>query len=190
MYGASESGEAGMPEDPRFIRITDIVEAGSLREDTFRSLSPELAQPYLLSDGDVLFARSGATVGKAFIYRSALGKACFAGYLIRARLDMATMEPQWLRFCSQANFYWQYIAAAQIQATIQNVSAEKYANLYLPCPPIQEQFEIVRFLENKLSVIDGLISKATQIILSLQERRMSLISAAVTGRIDVRNLVN
>lgn len=136
MYGASESGEADRPEDPRFIRITDIDEAGSLREDTFRSLSPELAQPYLLSDGDVLFARSGATVGKAFIYRSALGKACFAGYLIRARLDTVTMEPQWLRFCSQTNFYWQYITAAQIQATIQNVSAEKYANLYLIIDPI------------------------------------------------------
>ena len=51
----------------------------------FRSIPHETAKPYLLAEGDLLFARSGATVGKTFKYHPSWGKAAYAGYLIRAR---------------------------------------------------------------------------------------------------------
>lgn len=79
MYGANEPGDRDDPQDPRFVRITDIDERGALRADTFRSIPTEVARPYLLQEGDVLLARSGATVGKSFIYRQEWGTACFAG---------------------------------------------------------------------------------------------------------------
>src|SRR5205823_1104749 len=92
-YGASESGQAGDSSWPRYIRITDLRDDGSLREDDVRRLPPDIARPFLLSDGDVLMARSGATVGKAFIYRRSLGPCCFAGYLIRFQLDPERIIP-------------------------------------------------------------------------------------------------
>jgi len=68
-YGANEATESKDPTWPRFVRITDIDEQGNLRPETFLSLPPVTALGYMLVDGDVLFARSGATVGKTFQYR-------------------------------------------------------------------------------------------------------------------------
>ncbi|NJL06567.1 MAG: hypothetical protein HC911_17025, partial [Chloroflexaceae bacterium] len=65
-YGANEVADSDDPDNPRYIRITDIDESGALREDTFRTLDKVVAKPYMLDDGDLLFARSGATVGKQF----------------------------------------------------------------------------------------------------------------------------
>lgn len=67
-YGANESGGGQELDAPRFVRITDIDEQGNLRDETRCTLAPELAKPYLLQKGDILFARSGATVGKSFMY--------------------------------------------------------------------------------------------------------------------------
>ena len=65
-YGANESAEYDDREQPRYIRITDFGDNGLLKNDTFKSLPLEIAKDYFLSEGDILFARSGATVGKTF----------------------------------------------------------------------------------------------------------------------------
>ncbi len=185
-YGANESAELDDRTLPRFVRITDIDESGALRDETFKSLPVDVAQSFLLREGDVLLARSGATVGKSFIYSNQWGPACFAGYLIRARLRQKECIAQWLYYFCQTNGYWGYVVGSQIQATIQNVSAEKYANLYLPVPSISEQKTIIKFLETELAKFDTLTAEAQRAIVLLQERRTALISAAVTGQIDVR----
>ena len=71
-YGANAAAQFDDPEWPRFVRITDITDDGRLKDDTFRSLPPEEAQPYLLEDGDLLLARSGS-IGRSFIYRPEWG---------------------------------------------------------------------------------------------------------------------
>lgn len=180
MYGANEASDDDTPDNPRFVRITDINSDGSLREDTFRSLPLSVAEPYLLKEGDVLLARSGATVGKSFIYKDSWGICCFAGYLIRARLNLNLMKPFYLYACCQSSFYWQYINSEQIQATIQNVSAERYGNFILPLPPIEEQTAIAAFLDRETAKIDTLLKKQERLIELLQEKRTALISHAVT----------
>ncbi len=188
-YGANEAAESDEPNDPRFIRITDLHEDGTLREDTFKSLSWNVAQPYLLSDGDVLLARSGATVGKSFIYRESMGPSCYAGYLIRARLLPSKLISQYFWLCTQSTYYWDFIAGSNIQATIQNVSGEKYANLWLAVPPIKEQQRIINFLEEACDRLDSVRVKTERSIELLKERRSALITAAVTGQIDLREAV-
>ncbi len=184
-YGANESGEETDVNFPRFIRITDI-DSGVLRDDTFRSLPYDLAAPYMLADGDMLFARSGATVGKSFLYRSQLGPACYAGYLIRARVNRAILHESFLYYFVNSGEYWNWINNISIQATIQNVSGEKYANLEVPHPPLAEQQAIAAYLDAETARLDALVAKATQAIALLREHRSALISAAVTGQIDVR----
>jgi type I restriction enzyme S subunit len=187
-YGANEAAELDDTDLPRFVRITDIDETGRLRDDTFRSLPHDIAAPYLLEDGDVLLARSGATVGKSFTYSREWGSACFAGYLIRARMREVVCRARWLHFYCQTLGYWAYVGGSQIQATIQNVSAEKYANLWLPVPPPSEQDVIMDKLAETTNELENLTAEAMRAIILLQERRSALISAAVTGQIDVRGL--
>ena len=183
-YGANESAEGEDRNEPRFVRITDINEDGGLRDETFKSLPAELAEPFLLREGDMLFARSGATVGKSFMYSKEWGTACFAGYLIRARLNLADCLPIWLSYFCQTNSYWAYISGSQIQSTIQNVSAEKYANLYLPLPDLTEQKAITSFLNRETSKIDALVAEQRRLIELLNEKRQAVISHAVTKGLD------
>jgi type I restriction enzyme S subunit len=184
-YGANEAAELEDLDLPRYVRITDVDDAGNLREETFRSLPTEVARPYLLRDGDILFARSGATVGKTFLYAPSWGTACYAGYLIRARCDKASMYAPFLYRFVNSRHYWQWLDSNTIQATIQNVSADKYKGLPIPVPPLPEQRAIAAFLDERTARIDNLITKIEQAVERLQEYRTALISAAVTGKVRV-----
>ncbi|HCO1929735.1 TPA: restriction endonuclease subunit S [Escherichia coli] len=185
-YGANESAESDDPNHPRYIRITDLTENGTLREDTFKTLPWDKAYSYLLSEGDILLARSGATVGKSFLYRETNGAACFAGYLIKASCNEEKALPKYIYAYLQSHSYWEYISGSNIQSTIQNVSAEKYSSMVLPVPQREEQATIAATLDRETARIDALIGKAEQSITLLKERRSAFITAAVTGQIDLR----
>ncbi len=187
-YGANESAELDDLDCPRYIRITDIREDGTLHEDTFRSLPHEVAEPYLLEDGDLLLARSGATVGKTFQYLKTWGKAAYAGYLIRFRVDLSLLSARFAYYFLRSKFYWACINASLIQATIQNFSAEKYADINVPLPPLKEQEAIVAELEKQKATTDKLEDATMEAIDRLTEYRTALITAATTGKIDVRTV--
>ena len=187
-YGANEAALEDNPEWPRFVRITDISADGSLRDETFKSLSPEIAEPFLLDDGDLLFARSGATVGKSFIYRPSWGTACFAGYLIRFRSDMCKVLPDFLNLYAQSSAYWHQVSTGTIQATIQNFSAEKYADIIVPLPPMKTQHEIVDAMAREQARFNGLASQISDSLALMKERRAALITAAVTGQIPLEEM--
>jgi restriction endonuclease S subunit len=188
-YGANESAEYDEPTWPRYIRITDINENGTIRDETFKSLPEDVARPYLLKEGDLLFARSGATVGKTLLYLESWGRAAYAGYLIRSRLNQSEMIPAFAAYFCCSNNYWDWLRSSFIQATIQNVSAERYANMVVPKPPIKEQREITKRLDENTSAIDRMTERISHSIETLREYRSALISAAVTGEIDVRKEV-
>lgn len=181
LYGANEAALDDNRDNPRYIRITDMNSDGSLRGDSFKSLPGHIAESYLLNDGDVLVARTGATVGKSFLYKDEFGPCCFAGYLIRARVNDQTVEPQFVYWYLQSDQYWKYISGSQIQATIQNVSAEKYGEMYLSIPSlVNERLSIIHFLNHETAKIDTLIEKQQQLIKLLKEKRQAVISHAVT----------
>jgi len=184
-YGANVAAELTDPDLPRYIRITDMNDDGTLKDDTFRSLTYEQAEPYLLRNKDILLARSGATVGKSFMYDKSMGTAAYAGYLIRISAS-SIIDAYYLYAFINSNSYWQWINSIFIQATIQNVSAEKYANLMLPIPSLDEQHAIVSFIDHECARIDAQRWAHEKSIALLKEYRASLITQVVTGQIDVR----
>jgi type I restriction enzyme S subunit len=188
-YGANEPAELKDPDLPRYIRITDIRGDGTLRDDSFRSIPEKVAEPYLLSDGDILFARSGATVGKTFRYEPSWGRAAHAGYLIRARLEKCLASPTFVLYFTQSKNYKDWLFSSFIQATIQNVSAERYASLRVPLPPRPEQDEIVRQVDANVGELAHLASTILAAIERLKELRTALVFNAVRGKIDVREEV-
>ena len=182
-YGANAAAEFDEPEWPRFVRITDVDEIGRLRDETFRSLPPEIAQGFLLQSNDILLARSGATVGKSFIYKDSWGVACYAGYLIRARMKKKHDARYFYWFLNSAP-YWEWVRSTFIQSTIQNISADRYANLQIPHPTdIVEQKEIVDFVEASCADIDSQWELISRSIECLDEYRSAMITAAVTGQL-------
>ena len=185
-YGANAAAEHTNLEWPRYLRITDFGADGSLRPDTFRSLAPELARDYLVQNGDLLFARSGATVGKAFLVTDSIGEACHAGYLIRCRVNRACILPEFLFQYTQSTAFARWKDATCIIATIQNIGADKYADLSVPVPPLHEQAEITSHLDVSMRYLRSFIAHAESEISLTREYRTRLIADVVTGKVDVR----
>lgn len=178
-YGLNESAIEDNPQWPRYIRITDFDDNNNLREDTFRSINPEKANMYSLQKGDILLARSGATVGKAFCFNESI-RACYAGYLIRARLNQKKVLPKYFLYVTKSIHYSEWKKRTNIQSTIQNISAEKYNQYEFPCPTINKQEKVIEYLDTKLSEIDHQVSILTSKRDAYLRLKKSIINHAVT----------
>ncbi len=183
-YGASESGIDYDEKLPRYIRITDITMDNELKEDGKLSLDLATAKPYLLQDEDILFARSGASVGKTFFYRKEFGVSAFAGYLIRASFDKTIACPKFVFFNTLGLNYENWKNQSFSQATIQNIGADKYNEYVLPTPPFGEQKRIADFLDAKCADIDQIRADIEKQIEILTDYKKSVITEAVTKGLD------
>ena len=184
-YGANEAGVDFSRDLPRYIRITDIDSNGKLKNENKLSLTEEVARNFILDEGDILFARSGASVGKTFIYKSEYARAGFAGYLIRAKLNKSIINPQFFFYFTNSSFYEIWKNGIFIQSTIQNIGADKYSELQVPVPPLTSQLSLITFLDKKCSEIDSLIAKKEQLVVELEAYKKSLIYEVVTGKREV-----
>jgi type I restriction enzyme S subunit len=147
-YGANVPKGGYDPSLPRYVRITDISDDGTLIPSSLASISHEAANGYLLSDGDLLFARSGATVGKTFLYDSRYGSCAFAGYLIRFRLDPKRIDSRFARSVVQSQSYWEWVRSRQRAQAQPNINAKEYADLPILLPPLDEQRRIADVLRS------------------------------------------
>lgn len=187
LYGANESGEPHRENSVRYIRITDITSDSKLKDnDDNLYLSFDKAEDYILEDGDVLFARSGGTVGKTFIYKAEYGRSAFAGYLIKASCDTEKLLPEYLFYYTQSSLYDIWKNMIFIQATIQNIGANKYSNMETVVMDTEEQKKIVEHLDIQCSKIDKLIDIKQSKIAKLNEYKKSLIYEYVTGKKEVQ----
>ena len=189
-YGANETGDEYNEDWPRYIRITDITEDNELKDDGKQSLPPDIAKPYLLKDGDVLFARSGATVGKTFYYTSDCGVAAFAGYLIKAQTNHKKVLPKFLYYSTLSTGYENWKNMVFTQATIQNIGADKYSQFIVTIPPLDEQVTIVDYLNSECGKIDRILAAKTAQLETMKRHKQSLIYEYVTGKKRVKEVLS
>ena len=149
-YGANESGIKRISEQQiRYIRITDINDNGLLNNNLGATVE-RINAKYILNHNDLLFARSGATVGKTFLYKKNLYNypCLFAGYLIKFQLNPSIVIPDYLFIYTQLSSYKDWIIATQRAAAQPNINAEEYKSLQVPLPPLTVQnkiYEIYHF---------------------------------------------
>lgn len=185
-YGANEAGITFDKTLPRYIRITDITSDGRLKQDNRLCIEDTVAKPYILQDGDLLFARSGGTVGKSFLYKQSYGNAAFAGYLIRAVVNRTIAVPEYVYYYTNSSIYDTWKNSIFIQSTIQNIGADRYSNMPIIVPNnIEEQRSIVEYLNERCVGIDALIRKKQQYLTEIENYKKSLIYEYVTGKREV-----
>ena len=139
--GASAIDFSGL----RYIRITDIDECGNLKPD--KKSPNHYEEKYLLNTGDILFARSGATVGKTFLYsKEKYGPALFAGYLIRLIPNLSLVNPVFVYHFTNTKFYKEFIAKVQNTVAQPNINAKQYSELDFILPPLSLQNEFADFV--------------------------------------------
>lgn len=184
-YGANESGVDYDKHKPRYIRITDILENNKLTSTNRQSLDEDVAREYILKVGDLLFARSGATAGKTYMVTEETPRSAFAGYLIKGEVEDLNVS-NYVYYYSLSKSYEEWKNSIVIQATIQNIGAEKYANMFLPIPPKDELVAIVKYLNKKSESIDLILNSKRRLLSGLEFYKKSIIYEYVTGKKEVK----
>ncbi len=171
-YGATEKAIDGNKEtDYRYIRITDIMDDGNLGEDW--KTAEHIDEQYILNDGDILFARSGATVGKSFIYKNSIGKAIYAGYLIRFQFNREHILPCYAYSITSSVKYKEWVEMHKGRTAQPNINGQQYSSFKIPVPPIDVQKQIVEEI--------GKIEKSNNDAKSLIDKNLSDISIIING---------
>ena len=138
------------------MRITDIDDS-SREFITDNVTSPDIdfdnSDNYLLADGDIVFARTGASVGKTFIYRDFNGKTYFAGFLIHMKLK-DDLCPEFVFQNTLTDSYYNYIRITSQRSGQPGVNAQEYGNYTLMLPSFEEQQQIGTYFRN----LDNLIT--------------------------------
>jgi type I restriction enzyme S subunit len=122
---ASPSGSGGMP----YIRITDIDNEGRFRPSPRVEVRHADAASYLLQPGDMVFARTGASVGKSYRYDPADGQLVFAGFLINVAPDPRVLDPGYLATYVHSHAYWNWVAATSARSGQPGINGREYAAL-------------------------------------------------------------
>ena len=127
----------------RMVRISDIHEnLVTWTTVPFCDIDELDISTYLLQPNDILFARTGGTVGKSFLVRDAPYEAIYAGYLIRTRYS-ALLCPQYLKYFMESPLYWQQLKTGTTATAQPNCNGQTLSNMLLPLPPAKEQYRIV-----------------------------------------------
>lgn len=168
-YGANESAKDGNPQtDYRYIRITDINDTGYLNKDW--KTAAYIDSKYILSEGDILFARSGATAGKTFYYKQEYGKAIFAGYLIRFTFDNSKVLPQYVINVLDSNVYQEWVEYNRGGSSQPNLNAKQFASFEIPVPDMTEQTKIIK----ECSIVENLYTQSIKEI-ELYKKELDVI---------------
>ena len=142
-YGANEPGVSRVDVwQPRYVRITDIDEFGILSHE-LGATAVNIEDKYILVEDDLLLARSGNTVGKAYLHSPRSYPCFFAGYMIRFKINVEIALPSYVFTVTQLGLYKEWVNAVQRSAGQPNINAEEYRNYKLPLPPLDIQKQIV-----------------------------------------------
>ena len=165
-YGASYK-TIHKVSDIRYIRITDINEDGTLNDDVVSADGYD--SQYLLQNNDFLIARSGNTVGKTFLYNKEVGKAIFAGYLIKFILNTSMINPKYLLYYTKSTIYKKWINSNMRVSAQPNINSEQYLFSPIILPEMKTQNCIVK-------PIDSIITQITKLGESSKENRLKALT--------------
>lgn len=175
--------------DVPMLRVANVQDGYlDLQEVHNISIEPEQLERYKLVYGDVLMNEGGDNdkLGRGAVWRSEIATCIHQNHVFAIRPHL--IEPEWLDLVTRAEYAKFHFYRVSKQSTnLASISSSNIKETPLTVPPEQERKAILESVERKLLVIDQVQNKCTCQIKLLQERRTALISAAVTGKIDVRN---
>ena len=137
---------------------------------------------FLLKKGDLVFARTGATVGKSYLIKSDIPDAVYASYLIKVRA-ISDNTIKYLSLFFKSPHYWSQITEFSAGIGQPNVNGSKLKDLIIPFAPLAEQHQIAQRLDELLAQVDTIKARLDAIPAILKRFRQSVLSAAVSGKL-------
>lgn len=176
-YGINAAAVPLRPGVATYIRITDIDESGRFVPDPKVGVAHPSAAKYQLASGELVFARTGASVGKSYLYDPRDGDLVYAGFLINVAPDPTRLNPRYLALFAQTEEYWKWIARTSARSGQPGVNGREYASLPVPLPDIAVQDAIARAMadfDDQIATLECMIAKKEAIMQGMMQERFPL----------------
>ena len=168
-YGTSATAIERIDDNqPKYIRITDFDDFG-IEENHKYMAAESYSSKHLLRKNDIIFARTGGTVGKTYFYDGEIGPAVFAGYCIRFRFDENKVIPKFVYWYTKTDMYQKWVNGIQRPAGQPNINKEEYKSFEIVLPSIDIQVTLTSMLERKLLEMNTKKQKAITLIEEFEE---------------------
>jgi type I restriction enzyme S subunit len=163
-YGIPASAEDFDADKVRYLRITDISTDGNLLDSDKKSVSSPNIDKYILSEGDIVFARTGNSTGKTYYHEDKNGKLAYAGFLIKYSLDPKKVNPKYLRYFTISTEYLTWVSNLSLGSTRGNINAQTFCQCPILLPSRKQQDLLV----SVLSALDSKIELNNRINAELE----------------------
>ena len=178
-YGLSNSAES--TGNYRLLRITDI-QNGCVNWDTVPFTSTDEPEKYLLHKDDIVFARTGATVGKSFLITDLPYASVYASYLIRIRL-INGISANYIYHFFNSYCYWEQVTDKAVGVGQPNCNGTALRELFIPLPSQAEQIRIVPVADNLLKIVDTITSEQESLSELIQTTKSKILDLAIRGKL-------
>ena len=165
---------------PCYIRITDITEDGQYDDSDKKSVAITFEEKgrYSLKVGDIVLARTGASTGKSYLYNEEDGELVYAGFLIKAAVNVRSHNPRFIVAQLRTRRYWTWVAATSMRSGQPGINGKEYAAFLIPVAPKKEQDKIAK----TLSQLDIYIDNLAELIEKKRGIRDGALEDLVTGK--------
>ena len=178
-YGLSNSAEQIGTQ--RLLRITDIQD-GKVNWDTVPFTTVQDPEQYLLTKGDIVFARTGATVGKSFLIEETPYLAVYASYLIRIRL-LDSILPEYIYQFFNSQCYWDQITDKSVGVGQPNCNGTSLKELLIPLPPVKEQSKIVPSSRSAIEYVASIEDQKNLLLEDISTIKSKILDLAIRGKL-------
>lgn len=168
---------------PRYLRITDIDDVGNYSNTNQVSVNDPNSSKYILKKGDILFARTGNTTGKTYLYSEEDGELVYAGFLIKFHPNPKVLLCEFLKQYCETQKYWNWVKIMSSRSGQPGINGTEYGELELYLPSTKEQQKIVDIL----SLIDKDIQTIKKSKANFINQKNGLMQQLLTGKIRVKN---
>ncbi len=163
---------------PVYIRITDISEDGYYSPEKVVGVNSPFSSSYILNEGDIVLARTGASVGKSYLYRKEDGTLIYAGFLIKVSPDKRLLNSKYLHQYLKTEQYWAWVIVNSMRSGQPGINGNEYGRLLIPLPSIEEQTAIA----TALSDVDNLIQSLDKLIAKKEDIKTGTMQQLLTGK--------
>ena len=165
-YGTSATAIERMSEEqPKYIRITDFDEFG-IEDNHLYMAAESFADKHLLKKGDILFARTGGTVGKTYYYDGSIGPAVFAGYCIRFRFNENIVYSRFVYWYTKTESFKSWVKGIQRPSGQPNINKEEYKSFEIVLPTKEKQHTLIEMMNRASSHRESQYNAACSLISS------------------------
>ncbi len=186
IYGVSESAKS--EGKYKLLRITDIQNNKVDWETVpFTDFDDDKVASYILYDGDIVFARTGATAGKSYLIKGLSQKAIYASYLIRVQ-TFDLILPEYVKLFFESGYYWEQIELTSVGIGQPNVNGTILGSLNIPLPPFAEQKRIVIEIDRWLSLLEQIEQGKANLQIAIKQTKSKILDLAIHGKLVPQDL--